>query len=157
MADLPERAASYSTSGRDAMQQQRRYAQVCAVVFFVILIVALCIFSDTNNSTSDADDVVGSYNNTSRLENDTLVSLYPWSGGYNMNKTNNTSDDTSSDYGGPISDFISITDIAQTRGIKVSSRRDNKCSTIDTLVLVRFTLTTDDYPVRIISFRACYV
>ena len=145
------------------MQQQRRYAQACAgaVVFFVILIVALCIFSDTNNSASDADDVVGSfihqpYNNTSLLENDTLVSLYPWSGGYNMNKTNNTSDDTSSEYSGPTSDFISITDIAQTRGIKVS-RRDNKCSTIDTLVKVRFTLTTDDYPVRIISFRACYV
>ena len=71
-----------------------------------------------------------------------------------MNKTNSTSEDTS-EYGGPISDFISITDIAQTRGIKVS-RRDNKCSTIGTLVLVRFTLTTDNYPVRIISFRALY-
>ena len=71
-----------------------------------------------------------------------------------MNKTNSTSEDTS-EYGGPISDFISITDMAQTRGIKVS-RRDNKCSTIGTLVLVRFTLTTDNYPVRIISFRAWY-
>ena len=71
-----------------------------------------------------------------------------------MNKTNTTSEDTT-EYGGPISDFIYITDMAQTRGIKVS-RRDNKCSTIGTLVLVRFTLTTDNYPVRIISFRAWY-
>ena len=114
------------------MQQQQRNGAVCAaIVFFVILIVALLIFSETNddNSSSDADGVVGSfiqqpYTNTSLLENDTSVSMYPWSGGYNMNKnkTNNTSEDTS-EYGGPISDFISITDIAQTRGIKVSRRQ----------------------------------
>ena len=140
------------------MQQQRRYAPASsAIVFVVIFIVALFIFSDTKTDNSSSDAVVGSfiqqpYNNTSLLEHDTSVSMYPWSGGYNMNKTNSTSEDTS-EYGGPISDFISITDMAQTRGIKVS-RRDNKCSTIGTLVLVRFILTTDNYPVRIISFRA---
>ena len=139
------------------MQRRINNTVVCLVTVFIVLAVAvvsilLLRYDTSSNSTiSDSSSSSGSaiqqFNNTSLLDNDASIT-YPWTlTGDSSNKTDDTNNDEITNYhDGPISDFISITDIAQDITPVISTRSSNQC-TADSKSLMRFTLTTDNYPV----------
>ena len=137
------------------MQRRNSNTVIYAVVVFIVAAVAaIIILRDTSSDSTLRTDssLTGSAiqlntNNSSLLEHNTSIT-YPWTltEDSSSNKTSNTNKDEMTYYNdGQISNFISITDIA--RDITpIISTRSNKC-TINTSLL-RFTLITDNYPVR---------
>ena len=144
------------------MQRRNINTVVCVVTIFIVLAVAvltIILFRDTNNNPTISDSsstgsAVQQFNNTSLLEHNNAASItYPWTlTGYN--KTNNRNEDETTNYHDrPISDFISI----DARGgivTPIKSTRSNKC-TDSSKSLLRFTLKTDNYPVRFVC-NVCY-
>ena len=149
------------------MQRRNINTVVCVTVTIFIVLAAsavaiILLRNDTssnstllNSSSSTGSAIQLNTNNPSVLEHNTSTN-YPWTlTGNSSNKTdNNNKDEIISDYhDGRISDFISITDIA--RDITpIKSTRSNKCTDINES-LMRFTLTTDNYPVRFVCNSVC--
>ena len=141
------------------MQRRNINTVVYVVTVFIVLAVAALVIlrddSSSNSSMSDSSSIGSAIqqfntNNSSLLEHN-ISSNYPWTfTGDSSNKTDdNNNDEMISDYhDGQISDF-SITDIARGGIITPikSTSRSNKC-TAKSKSLMRFTLTTDNYPVR---------
>ena len=142
------------------MQRQNINTVVCVVTVFIVLAVAaLVILRDdsSSNSTLRTDSsstgrAIQQFNNSSLLEHNTSIT-YPWTLTDSSNKMNNNykEDGATHHHDRPISNFISITDIAR-GGIVTpitSTTRNNKC-TDSNKSLMRFTLITDNYPVRFV-------
>ena len=145
------------------MQRRNINIVVCAVAVFIVLavaVVAILRIRDPNNSNSIlltdsslTDSAAHQFNISSLLDHKTSIIAYPWTlSGDSSNKMNDTNKEAiTNNHDGSISDFISISDIA--RGIATpikSSTRSNKCTDSDKSLL-RFTLITDNYPVRCLS------
>jgi len=140
------------------MQRRNINTVACVVAVFIVIATAVAISLLRNDATSsnstlltDSSSSSGSvvFSNSSVLEHNTSVIAYPWKlSGDSINKTDdNNNDEIISDYhDGSISKFISITDIAKDI-MPIISTRSNKCTDIDKS-LMRFTLITDNYPVR---------
>ena len=143
------------------MQRQNINSVVCAVVVFIVLttvaVVIIFLRDDTSSNPTlltDSSSSSGSviFNNSSLLNHNTSIN-YPWTLSGSSNKTDDINEDEEaiSYHDGPISNFISITDTA--RGdidTPIKSTRSNKCIGSDKS-LMRFTLLTDNYPVRTFS------
>ena len=140
------------------MQRRINNTVVCLVTVFIVLAVAvvsilLLRYDTSSNSTisdsSSSGSAIQQFNNTSLLDNDASIT-YPWTlTGDSSNKTDDTNNDEITNYhDGPISDFISITDIAQDITPVISTRSSNQC-TADSKSLMKFTIITDNYPVRL--------
>ena len=143
------------------MQRQSINTAVCAVAVFIVIAVAavaIILRNDTSiNSLTDSSstgNAIQLNNNNSSLLEQNASNTYPWT--LSKDSSNKTNDDIDNDeiitnnHDGSISDFISISDIA--RGIATpikSSTRSNKCTDSDKSLL-RFTLITDNYPVRFV-------
>ena len=148
--------------------QRRNNNTVCVVTVFIVLAVAalaiILLRNDTSSNSSNTLDssssstgsAVQQFNNTSLLEHNNAASItYPWTlTGYN--KTNNRNEDETTNYHDrPISDyFISITDARGDIVTPIKSTRSNKC-TDSSKSLLRFTLISDNYPVRFVC-NVCY-
>jgi len=148
------------------MQRQNNNTVVCIVTVFTVLAAAVAIIlRDTNNNptTSDSSSTGSAIqqfntNNSSLLLDHNTSTIYPWTlSGGSSNKTDDTiKQETTNYHDGPISNFISITDIARGRYITPikSTRSSNKC-TDNNKSLMRFTLITDNYPVRFVCSLVC--
>ena len=147
------------------MQRRINNTVVCIVTVFIVLAVAvvsilLLRYDTSSNSTisdsSSSGSAIQQFNNTSLLDNDASIT-YPWTlTGDSSNKKNNTNKEATY-HDRPMSDFISIADMA--RGIVTpikSTRSNNKCTDINKS-LMRFTLVTDNYPVRLCVTCDVYV
>jgi len=142
------------------MQRQNNNTVVCLVAVFIVIAaaVAILLLRDTNNNptTSDSSSTGSAIqqfntNNSSLLLDHNTSITFPWTltvAGGSSNKTNTKE---SAHHDGPISNFISITDTARGRDITPikSTRSSNKC-TDNNKSLMRFTLITDNYPVRFV-------
>ena len=133
---------------------------LCLVTVFIVLVAAVVIIflrkdftsnSKISDSSSSIGSVIQQLNNTSLLEHSNTSIDYPWTlSGDSTNKSDDTNkEQTISYHDGLISDFISITNIARRADITpiISTRSSNKCTDSDKS-LMRFTLVTDNYPVR---------
>ena len=142
------------------MQRRNINTVVYVVTVFIVLAVAavaIILLRDdiTSNSTlltdsSSIDSVIQQSNNLSQLEHNTSIN-YPWTlTGYSKTNNNNI-EKTISYHDRPISNFISITDFARGGIVTpiIQSTRSNKC-TDSNKSLMRFTLVTDNYPVRFV-------
>jgi len=153
------------------MMLQRRsialYGLSTAVIVLLVVVVA-AIFLDTSNniksSSSNADNVTQSFSisssslhATTDITNDS-TSGYPWLISHSNNNDddentidNNINDETQHEHIGPLSDFISISNITRSSSILPSPtllRNSNNRCTTNNQSLMRFTLITDNYPVR---------
>ena len=144
------------------MRQRRSIVYGLATVVIVLLVVVVAaILLDTSNkiqsSTSSNDDKTddsssSSLHATTDITNDS-TSEYPWS----ISNSDNGEDTVDindahlqHEHIGPLSDFISISNITRSGSILSSPtlrNRNNRC-TANNQSLMRFTLITDNYPVR---------
>jgi len=151
------------------MQRQNINTVLC-VVFIVLAVAVVAITRLRNDATSSnsilltgsssTGSAIQPFKNSSLLEHDIPIS-YPWTlSEDSSNKSGNTNEgETISHHDGLISDFISITDIARGRYITYiiqSTRSNKKCADSDKS-LMRFTLITDNYPVRFVCINLCFV
>jgi len=148
------------------MQRQSTCTVVCVVAVFIVLAAAVAILRvrDPNNSnsilltdSSSTDSAAHQFNISLLLDHNTSIIAYPWTlSGDSSNKTNNTNKEATNNHDGQNSNFISITNIAQGRYITPikSTRSSNKC-TDNNKSLMRFTLITDNYPVRFVCSLVC--
>ena len=148
------------------MQRRNTNTVICLITVLIVLVasaVVIILLQDDTSSNStlltDSSSSSGSviFSNSSVLEHNTPIIAYPWTllGDSNNKTDDTTNDETISDYhDGPNSDFISITDIARDITPIKSTRSSNKC-TDNNKSLMRFTLITDNYPVRFVCSLVC--
>lgn len=142
------------------MQRRSTCTVVYVVAVFIVLaaVAAILRVRDPNNSnsilltdSSSTDSAAHQFNisSSSLLDHKTSIIAYPWTlSGDSSNKIEDTDKEAAHHHDGSISNFISITNIARDRITPIiTTRSNNKCTESDKS-LMRFTLITDNYPVR---------